>query len=652
MTNETAFFIELGARLRTQKIRTMREFAEQEIVLPTGPYKGFKFSCDRQPVARLLFDELDSGRWARAFVVACNQNGKSLLAFVIAIMYVLFELRENLIVGVPSENMMADKWNFDLKPMIKASRFADYLPKAGGGSRGGKAVTIEMENGAAIRFMTEGGDDQSRAAFSAAHLRVTEVNGFDNVGSSSVEGSKFKQLERRLLAFGSSATMVAECTAGTEKGILWTEYTNGTKSRIAIRCQHCRNYVTPEREHLVGWKDAKSVREARDNAAICCPSCAVVWTEAERIEANRDCKLAHKGQTVLPNGTINGPMPDTDTLGFRWTCVNDLISDDRIQNAAAKEWRAKFAEDQDEAERDIRQSDWALPAESAEKTESEINAESLVKRIRLGSKPGFCPPETICVTTGVDVGKYRCHWVAIAWLQGATPHVIAHGVKEVASNQLGVEHAIPVALRELQEVFAVGFPVDGDESRRIASEFNFVDSGYETEAVMTFIRETQGAWFPVKGFGVSQTRSMNQKRETGSKVVESGEHYAIIETPSGDTLVEINVDEWKTWLHNRANTPIDSPGAFTMADDPDKWTLARHLSSEKMELKFEAGKGVVRYWSHKPGENHRLDATVYACVAGHCAGMRLFTHDAPGDAEESRDAEPEQSYVNSYKGQH
>lgn len=652
MTNEAAMFVELGSRLRTPKIRTRREFAEQEIVLSTGPFKGFKFSCDRQPVARLLFAELDSGRWPRVFVVACNQTGKSLLAFIIEIMYVLFELRENLIVGVPSENMMLDKWMIDLKPMIKDSRFGDYLPKAGSGSRGGKAITIEFEHGAALRFMTEGGDDQSRSHFAAAHLRVTEVNGFDNTGSSSVEGDKFRQLERRTLAFGSSATTLGECTAGTEKGRLWTEYKNGTASRIAIRCVHCGRYVTPEREHLIGWKDAKSVREARENAAIVCPKCASVWSESDRLEANRHCVLVHKGQDVLPDGTITGPVPDTDTLGFRWTCVNDCISDTRIADAAAKEYRARFDDDPESAERDIRQSDWALPSESAEKSESEINAEMLVKRIRAESKPGFCPAETICVTTGVDVGKYRCHWVAIAWLEGATPHIVAHGVKEVMSAQLGVEHAIPVALRELRDEFAAGFPVDGDESRRIVPEYNFVDSGYETESVLTFVRETRGAWFPVKGYGVSQTRSMNSKRDTGSKVQETGEHYAIIETPAGDTLVEINVDEWKTWIHNRANTPIDNPGALTMADDPDKWTLARHLSSERMETKFEPGKGVVIYWTHKPGENHRLDATVYASAGGHCAGMRLISPiDEVGD-ESEREPEPATGFIDSYKGQH
>ena len=35
--------------IRPQRIRTMREFAEQEIILPEGPFAKTKFHCSRQP---------------------------------------------------------------------------------------------------------------------------------------------------------------------------------------------------------------------------------------------------------------------------------------------------------------------------------------------------------------------------------------------------------------------------------------------------------------------------------------------------------------------------------------------------------------------------------------------------------------------------
>lgn len=36
----------------SQPVRSIREFAESEIVIPDGPYEGRKFRCDRQPYTR------------------------------------------------------------------------------------------------------------------------------------------------------------------------------------------------------------------------------------------------------------------------------------------------------------------------------------------------------------------------------------------------------------------------------------------------------------------------------------------------------------------------------------------------------------------------------------------------------------------------
>lgn len=38
-----------ASRCRAPRLRTMREFAEQEIVIPDGPFEGRRFRCDRLP---------------------------------------------------------------------------------------------------------------------------------------------------------------------------------------------------------------------------------------------------------------------------------------------------------------------------------------------------------------------------------------------------------------------------------------------------------------------------------------------------------------------------------------------------------------------------------------------------------------------------
>jgi hypothetical protein len=115
--------------MRTPRVRTLGEFAEQEIILPDGPFAGRPFRLDRSPVARLLFNELDSGRWRRASSRAPTRTARALLGFVIPVMYLLFERRETVILGVPTLDMVKDKWRVDIAPVIAASKYKDLCPQ-------------------------------------------------------------------------------------------------------------------------------------------------------------------------------------------------------------------------------------------------------------------------------------------------------------------------------------------------------------------------------------------------------------------------------------------------------------------------------------------------------------------------------------------
>src|SRR4051812_4294071 len=111
---------QIATRIRTPRLRTLREFAEQEIVLPTGPYAGMRFNCARQPFSRLFLEQADAG-WRRIASTGPSQSGKTLLSFVTPSLYHLFEVQETVIVGLPSMDMAGDKWTEDLLPVIQAS---------------------------------------------------------------------------------------------------------------------------------------------------------------------------------------------------------------------------------------------------------------------------------------------------------------------------------------------------------------------------------------------------------------------------------------------------------------------------------------------------------------------------------------------------
>jgi hypothetical protein len=82
------------SRARPPRLRTMREFAEQEIVIPDGPFANRHFRCSRQPYTGLWFDALDSGHWNRCVATGPTQSGKTLACFIIPLLYHLFEIGE------------------------------------------------------------------------------------------------------------------------------------------------------------------------------------------------------------------------------------------------------------------------------------------------------------------------------------------------------------------------------------------------------------------------------------------------------------------------------------------------------------------------------------------------------------------------------
>lgn len=601
----------------------MCEFAEDEIIVPEGPYQGRRFQLSRHPVSRMLFEALDSGRWQRAFITGPNQDGKSFLGFVIPTIYLLFERQQTVILGVPSMDLVADKWSVDLLPVIKASRYRDLLPSRGAGSKDGESVLYEFGNGARLRFMTAGGSDQTRAGFSSPNLVVTETDGFDTVGGSSREGKKLAQLERRALAWGDRARVIAECTVSVEQGITWQEYQQGTRSRIALPCPHCGAWVTPEREHFIGWENAEDVVAAAKSAHLVCPNrdCGTVWTNEERIAANHRGLLVHRGQDVAPDGTITGPLPQTDTLGFRWTVANSILDPKRLGRVGALEWKARRAADEEAAERDVCQSQWALPAKAAKVDVSQLDAFVIMRRTT-GKRKGICPDGTQCVTVGLDIGKRLCHWVAIAWLPNATPHVIDYGRLEPPSDLMAEEEAILSALRDFrEELVSEGWKL-GDGT--IKPTFVFVDAGNWQDTIINFAVESGPPFFPTKGYGIGQRREGKYKRDTGSTVIWSKEGYNLVKLPDGRHYIEIKADHWKSWVHARWRTPLDKPGAMTLFESNDHLSFAKHQTAEKEVEEFVPREGMVRRFEAVSRQNHYLDALMLACVAGHEAGVRLI----------------------------
>ena len=143
-------------------------------------------------------------------------------------------------------------------------------------------------------------------------------------------------------------------------------------------------------------------------------------------------------------------------------------------------------------------------------------------------------------------------------------------------------------------------------------------------------------WTPIGLFGFGQIKpryGAPSSKGARVKLIGPGYHVASIRAPvvGRISLVEIDADHWKTFLHDRLSTPIDKPGAMQLfhAAPREHITLARQLTAEKPEEVFRPGQQPKRGWKRVYYRNHWFDAAYLACVAGHLAGVRLASDPEP-----------------------
>ncbi len=358
----------------------MRQFAEAEIIIPDGPFAGRHFRCHRQPYTGLWFDAVDSGCWSRCVATGPTQSGKTLSCFVIPLLYHLFEVGETVICGLPDMDMAADKWREDILPAIEQSRFRELLPRRGGGSRGGRVESLQFTNGATLKFMSGGGSDKSRAGFTSKVVVITETDGLDQPGGTSRESDKITQLEARTRAYGSRKRIYMECTVSTEEGRTWQEYKAGTQSSILLPCPHCRMWLSARSGNT--WSAGrgrtprrKPVRPVRSPVRRAESSGAT--TSGPRPTTRESCSIA--GSRSTGTAKLQGAPTATDTLGFRWSAVNNLFL--TPGDIAADEWRASRSADEENAEREMRQFVWCLPVAPSKWDESALDAHELTARM-------------------------------------------------------------------------------------------------------------------------------------------------------------------------------------------------------------------------------------------------------------------------------
>ncbi len=618
---------------RRPRRRSMAKFAEDEIVVPTGPHPG-PFKIDRQPYARIWFEQVDSGQWNEFVALGPSQSGKSLCCFVIPLLYYLFEYGETVIAAIPDREMIRDKWEETIVPVIERTRYRDWLPRTGGGSKGGVVLATRFLNGATLRWMTAGGRDKSRAHYTARIICFTETDGFDEVQEASDEGTKIAQIEARARAFSEATRRIfKECTVSAPNKHTWQRYTCGSShSRIVMPCPNCSQFVLPEREHLRGHADATTEKEAATRTHFHCPMCDVAWTEGQRRDANRKSRIVHAGQSIDPAGHVTGTPPGTTCLGFRWTAVHNLLLP--MSNLGKDEFRAPRAADAQMEERRMRQFVFTLPIET-EVEQTKVD-ERVWRKRRAGLGRGQVPEDTLLTTVGVDAGKRLLHWTAIAWRPQQRGHVFDYGRQEVPSDDMEFGQAVRIALATLREKL-------GDGWTKSTIDRVHVDVRWETTNIVRAVKSLQDAtWRPFEGLGGGGhfKSYYSHPSKIGTRIVWIGDgcHEKVRDDCGGFVLMQADANVWKTRVHEAMGTGFDELTGelvgsgltlFQSTDDNEHTGFIKHLTAEYQKSVFEVGKGWRTQFVEQRSANHWLDSTYGAFVGAHRLGFSFGHAGAP-----------------------
>lgn len=652
---------EFARECRVAKLRSMRQFAEDEIVIPDGPYAGLRWTAERQPFCGLWLNAVDSvevdetGRpkWYRFVTLGDVQGGKTFTACVIPALYHLFERGDKVIYGIPDADMAQDKWLEDLLPAISATRYASLLPAKGKGSQGGFSDEIYFQNGASLKFMSYRGGDHVRSGYTAAVAVCTEVDKGDTAAAVSRETDPITQIERRLktyLRLG-MARVYLECTVSIPAGRIWQEYSGdreqaerdvdrervySTEGRLVLPCPHCRDHVTLGREDLVGWREASTVLEAERAARFCCPGCRQDWTEAEWREANTRAVVLHRGQSIDRRGRIKDTPPETRTMGFRWTAANDLLI--APSDIAAAEWTAREKRDGDEGgKRDLLQFWWVEPFRDETELEvvplSAADIDSHVGALARGRLPRDAEMLTACC----DVGMYALHWAAVAWRVTEAGHVPGYGPIETGlhprrgtadERRKAVKVAVPKALEQFAAIVEAGMIAHDGEVVRPG--LVIVDAGYLSSEVHKFVKRLNRSrgpgdplWMASVGRGTGQLEDGKpaynyQHPKAKTKVVRYiGERFHLYKhkTHRHHYLIA-DADYWKEQMHDAFRVSAGEAGSLSLFTDEtgrNHRTYIKHLTAEQLEPQ-ESRHGSRMVWT-RHGANHYGDATYGNLVA-------------------------------------
>ncbi len=454
--------------------------------------------------------------------------------------------------------------------------------------------------------------------FSSSRLALVSANSPSNLASRPVrylfldeedkfpvragkEASPAKLAMERQHTFATSRKTVHASTPVFESGPIWQGWLDaGSQMEYFVPCPHCDAMWTFQLRQLK-FPDGCTEEQALREACYVCEECGCVIHNSDKPgmlakgEWRRTGGHGGKRRIAFRLNALYSPWVRFGEAAAEW--INSQRAPEKLQNFV-NSWLGE-------------------PFREVERT---LDAQRLLDENESSFPAGVVPPGTVFLTGGVDVQRKSFFWTVRAWLSDFSSYNVAHGQA--------------FSWPEIEEV--MNAPYRGTDGKPMLVNLAAIDSGDQTDDVYAFCAVNRAWAVAVKG---SSTRLLDRYKM--SVIAKDG-------LGKGMPLILVDTAYYKDMIFSRILRGQESGGWLLYSGcDPE---YAEMVTAEHKVIHRVRGH-LVSQWEPKVtgGDNHYLDAEVYAACAADLLGMRSIYVRAQEAARE--EPEPAQNPAADHSGQ-
>lgn len=375
---------------------TVSQFADQEIVVASGPLSGTRWQTDFAPYQRGIMDAVHEG--AQFIVVmGSSQWGKTACAVNVVAYHIAHEPCEIMVVEPTVKPMAEDFAKNRLDPTIKASPALNAVVDKKRQKDASNTTLLKTFRGG---FLALAGSN-SAASLAARAIRLLVLDEVDRYERTlKGEGDTISIAIKRTTTFRSRRRILMLSSPTLVGAPIHAWFQRGDQRRFYVPCPSCGVM------HPFMWSQVRWIDDDPRTARLHCPACDYAIDEAERV-------------AILRRGEWRAERPDREdptVVSFHlWEAYSPLSS---LRDIVAAFLRARLAQKAGDREEMHTWQNTTL-GEPVEPDRGEgLEPHALLLRREASTAGVDVPADGCCITMGIDVQDDRLELLAIAWGPG------------------------------------------------------------------------------------------------------------------------------------------------------------------------------------------------------------------------------------------